>query len=194
MLLYTGAFRHARQDLLRPLVRRWNKWSDLMVPLVGQVKFPACHVEAPPEYLFLGVKIKILISSDQSGGQFSMIEGIVPPMGDGGLHVHLREDESMYLLDGALEVTIGEQMFTLNSGESYFAPRGVPQRLRNLGDVPARGVLTMTPGGFDRFVVEAGLLAAAASVMPQEPMVEQLARLMAIAEAHGIQILAAPGS
>jgi mannose-6-phosphate isomerase-like protein (cupin superfamily) len=165
-----------------------------MVSLVGHVKSPACHVEAPPEYLLLGVKMKVLLSSDQTGGQFSMIEGTMPPKGDGGLHVHLREDESMYLLDGAFEVTIGEQTFTLNSGESYFAPRGVPQRLRNLGDVPARGVLITTPGGFDRFVVEAGLPTAAASVMPQELTAEQLATFMALAEAHGIQILAAPGS
>ncbi len=154
----------------------------------------ASHVEAPPEFIFLGVVMKILISSDQSGGQFSMIEGIMPPRGDGGLHVHLREDETMYLLEGALEVTIVEHVFMLNAGESYFAPRGLPQRLRNLGDAPARGVLVTTPGGFDRFVTEAGVPVSAVPTLPQEPTVEQVAALMALAEAHGIQILAPPGS
>src|SRR5258705_4216546 len=46
---------------------------------------------------------------------------------------------------------------TLFRSQTYFAPRGVPQRLRNLGDCPARGVFVTTPGGFDGFVAKAGI-------------------------------------
>src|SRR5271163_5331672 len=61
----------------------------------------------------------------------------MPPGGDAGLHVHLREDESMHLLERQLEVAIGERTFDLKPGESYFAPRGVPQGVRNRGTVAA---------------------------------------------------------
>jgi mannose-6-phosphate isomerase-like protein (cupin superfamily) len=63
----------------------------------------------------------------------------------------------MTILEGELEVTIGEDVRILEAGASYFAPRGVPQRLRNLGKVPMRGLLVTTPGGFDYFIARAGL-------------------------------------
>jgi mannose-6-phosphate isomerase-like protein (cupin superfamily) len=43
-----------------------------------------------------------------------------------GLHLHGNEDESMHLLEGELEVTIGDKKFPLSSGESYFASRNIP--------------------------------------------------------------------
>jgi len=36
----------------------------------------------------------------------------MPPGGDGGLHLHANEDESMHLLEGELEVTIGDTKVT----------------------------------------------------------------------------------
>jgi mannose-6-phosphate isomerase-like protein (cupin superfamily) len=47
------------------------------------------------------------------------------PGGDGGLYVHTKAGESMHLLEGELEVTIGDRTFTLAPGESYFAPRNI---------------------------------------------------------------------
>jgi mannose-6-phosphate isomerase-like protein (cupin superfamily) len=154
----------------------------------------AVHSRDPQTYIFLGVSIRILLSSAQTGGQFSMIEGIVPPGGDGGLHVHHREDESMHLLDGELEVTIGEQVFMLAAGESYFAPRGIPQRLRNIGIAPARALVVTTPGGFDQFIARAGTAISENAPPPVAvpPTPEQIKQLLALAETFGIEIIAIP--
>ena len=158
-------------------------------------EYDAVHSQSPETYLFLGVQIKILLSHRQTGGQFTLAEGIVPPGGDGGLHVHDREDETMHLLEGALEVTIGPRLLTLNAGESYFAPRTVPHRLRNLGAVPARSILVTTPGGFDRFITRAGMKIEAGAPLPEfaPPTPEQIGRLMTLAAEAGIRILAPPG-
>jgi mannose-6-phosphate isomerase-like protein (cupin superfamily) len=154
----------------------------------------AVHSTDSPTYVFLGVQMKILLSAGQTGGQFSLIEGVMPPGGDGGLHVHHREDESMHLLEGELEVTIGKRVFTLRAGESYFAPRDVAQRLRNLGAVPARAMLVTTPGGFDEFIARAGLRLIPGEVRPESapPGPEQFAYLLALANEFGIEILASP--
>jgi mannose-6-phosphate isomerase-like protein (cupin superfamily) len=160
---------------------------------------PAAALERDaPTYAFLGVRMRVLLSSKQTGGQFSMIEGTMPPGGDGGLHIHLREDESMHILEGELEVTIGDSVTVLKAGSSYFAPRGVPQRLRNLGATPMRGILVTTPGGFDEFISKAGMpldeatpLEVIANAPP--PSAEQLAGLLQLAEAFGIVILVPPG-
>ncbi|CAB3762040.1 cupin domain-containing protein [Paraburkholderia humisilvae] len=155
---------------------------------------------AAPTYAFLGVQMRVLLSSKQTGGQFSMIEGIMPPGGDGGLHIHLREDESMVILEGELEVTIGDEVMTLQAGSSYFAPRGVPQRLRNRGTTPMRGIVITTPGGFDEFIAEAGVpidgtattLDALASA--PAPSAQEMVALLRLAEAFGIAILVPPGA
>jgi mannose-6-phosphate isomerase-like protein (cupin superfamily) len=145
-----------------------------------------------PTYLFLGVPIRILLSARQTGGQFSMVEGIMPPGGDGGLHVHMREDESMHLLEGALEVTIGQEIFTLTAGSSYFAPRGIPHRLRNMG-APARGIVVTTPGGFDEFIAKAGLpITDGVATDSNPPSADQIAELLRLAENFGIRIIAPP--
>ena len=49
----------------------------------------------------------------------------MPPGGDGGLHVHLREDESVHLLESQIEMTIGEKAFDLEAGRILLraAPR-----------------------------------------------------------------------
>ncbi|HTJ93263.1 MAG TPA: cupin domain-containing protein [Pararobbsia sp.] len=153
--------------------------------------FPTVFETAAPSYVFLGVRMRVLLTAQQTNGQFTLIEGSMPPGGDGGLHVHDREDETMTILEGELEVTIGDDVRILKAGASYFAPRGVPQRLRNRGEVPMRGVLVTTPGGFDTFVAKAGLPAdAPMPAMP--PTQEQIAQLVRLANEHGIRILEAP--
>ncbi|MGY2397867.1 cupin domain-containing protein [Pseudomonas sp. SDO5271_S396] len=151
---------------------------------------PAVHKRHPDTYLLFGVQLRILLSSQETAGQFCMVEGLMPPGCDAGLHMHIHEDESMHLYEGELEVTIGEEVFTLRAGESYFAPRNVPQRLRNLGNTTVRAVVMGTPGGFDEFVTAAGIPIIDGVVPEVAPPTEaQLEAVVALAERHGIRIL-----
>jgi hypothetical protein len=65
---------------------------------VNMTNLPAVYNTHPKVFVFLEVQMKILLSSADTGGQFSLVEGTMPPGGNGGLHIHLREDESMHLL------------------------------------------------------------------------------------------------
>jgi mannose-6-phosphate isomerase-like protein (cupin superfamily) len=150
------------------------------------------HVTRPPAYTFLGVTMAVHLPGLQTGGRFSMIEATMPPGGDGGLHMHTREDESIYLLDGSLDVTIGDDAFTLKAGESYFAPRNVPHRLRNNGETPARALLVNSPGTFDEFVRRAGIPVGTNAVSQGEPDAAQILNLVELAGEFGIKILAPP--
>lgn len=152
----------------------------------------ATHESHPPKYVFLGVPMTIHLSGEQTGGQLTLIEGTMPAGGDGSLHVHRREDETMYLLDGELDVTIGDDSFTLRPGESYFAPRGVPHRLRNLGCAPARSLALHTPAGFDAFVKEAGtpLQECSPGTTVSD---ERLRHVAGWAASFGIELLKLPG-
>jgi mannose-6-phosphate isomerase-like protein (cupin superfamily) len=134
----------------------------------------------------------IHLSGEQTRGQLTLIEGTMWPGGDGGLHVHLREDETMHLLEGELDVTIGEQALRLRPGESYFAPRGVPHRLRNRGNVAARSLVIHTPAGFDEFIRRAGIpMEDASSGTPASP--DQLRHVVELAASFGVKLLKPPG-
>jgi hypothetical protein len=92
-------------------------------------------------------------------------------------------------------VTIGEKVFDLKPGESHFAPRGIPQRLRNCRSVPARSLMIMSPSTFDEFIACAGVPVLDGEAPPptEAPTAEQMKRLFALARRFGIKILEAPG-
>lgn len=111
------------------------------------------EVVLPPgggEVVAFGMTIKL--RSEQTGGAFALLEGIMPPRTQGpSLHMHTREDETTYILEGALRFRVGEQTFTATAGSTVFKPRGIPHTFCNPFDEPARALGIVTPGGFERF-------------------------------------------
>jgi mannose-6-phosphate isomerase-like protein (cupin superfamily) len=75
----------------------------------------------------------------------------IPPLTDVAQHVHEREDELYYILDGEHEFTCGGRTFKLSPGGMVFLPRGIPHAHRRT--VPGAGrLLSMTtPGGLEGF-------------------------------------------
>ncbi|HEX8231146.1 MAG TPA: cupin domain-containing protein [Chloroflexia bacterium] len=111
------------------------------------------EVVLPPgagEMISPGMFIKL--RSEHTGGGFAMVEATMPPRTQGpALHVHTREDETFYILEGALRVRVGEQTLTAQAGSTVFMPRGVPHTFCNPFEEPVRALGVITPGGFERF-------------------------------------------
>jgi mannose-6-phosphate isomerase-like protein (cupin superfamily) len=61
------------------------------------------------------------------------------------LHVHLKDDEAWYVLEGTLGFRVGDHEFEAPAGAAVFGPHGVPHTFRNSGPGPARYLLVMTP-------------------------------------------------
>ncbi len=77
--------------------------------------------------------------------EFAVTSGYpVPPP-----HVHEREDELTYVLEGTLEVQLGDETRVLGAGESVLKPRGIPHTFRVRGDSGARFLELLTPAGFE---------------------------------------------
>jgi mannose-6-phosphate isomerase-like protein (cupin superfamily) len=96
------------------------------------------------------VNIVIRVSSEDSGGAMAVMEE-VPPMVDTPLHVHSREDELFYIVEGEHIVTVGHQEHRLGPGEAIFAPRGVPHAQRRVQPGVGRELVVFIPGGFEQF-------------------------------------------
>jgi len=91
--------------------------------------------------------------------------GVHPPR-----HIHSREDEIFYILEGSYELHVGDERRTLAAGASAVLPRGIPHGFRNVASIPGRLLCVITPGG-----LEEHFLAVAKSSPPPAP--SQLAEL-----------------
>lgn len=118
------------------------------------------------------------VSSRDTNGAFAVVEVVTPPRGQVAMHVHEREDELVFVLDGTLEVTLGDQTMTAVPGVLALLPRGIPHGFTNIGDTPSRVLDTILPGGFDAYFGELAALYANGEPDPKD--VDALSRKYAI--------------
>jgi len=109
-----------------------------------------------PSHWLVGDTYTTKATAESTGGAFGLLEASVPPGGGPPPHVHTREDEAFYLLDGVLEVTAGEATLLVRPGDFVFLPRGTVHWFTNPSVDAARALFWATPGGFERFFTEAG--------------------------------------
>jgi len=115
----------------------------------------AAHSPGEEQSVWLGgLGVAIKISSQQTGGVFSLVEctlepgRLVPP------HVHTREDEYTYVLEGEIGIRIGDQIVQATAGCTVVKPRGIPHTFWNAGPQPARTLDPIAPGGFETYFLE----------------------------------------
>jgi quercetin dioxygenase-like cupin family protein len=141
---------------------------------------------------FIDNLARVLVDGEESGGTVAVVEGAgrrgdMPP-----LHVHRREDETFYVLEGKLLLHLPDGSVELGPGGAAFAPRGVPHAYRVESET-ARWLAIATPAGFDAFVREVGE-PAPEDVLPPEGRVHDSARLGEVAARYDIELLGPPGT
>jgi len=102
-------------------------------------------------------------------GEFGLIESVAPPGASPPLHVHSHEDETFLILEGELTVVCGEETYTAGPGAMAFLPRGVPHTFRVDGELPARFLTLITPGGMEDFFAKVGRPAEGPGLPPAAP-------------------------
>ena len=110
--------------------------------------------EAGHKLNVLGDNQLIKLSGKDTKGLFSLIEQNNNPETGIPPHVHQNEDEVFHVLSGQVEMTIGEEMTTLNSGDLIFCPRGIPHSFKVVGDQKAKVMLSIFPAGLENMFEE----------------------------------------
>ena len=105
---------------------------------------------------FLETLMTVKAGAQETGGAFTLLEwtapaGFAPPP-----HTHHAEDEAFFILEGAITVTCGDRSWEAGPGAFVFLPRGVIHGFKVTSDTPLRGLQLTVPGGFERFITEAG--------------------------------------
>ena len=95
----------------------------------------------------LGMLITFKAVSQETGGKYSLYELTVPPQLGAPPHVHHRETEAYYVLEGEIEFLKGERTVRAGVGDFVHVPKGVVHAFSNAGREPARFLGIVTPGG-----------------------------------------------
>ena len=86
-----------------------------------------------------------------TGGTFALLEVTVGPQDGPPQHVHAREDEMWFILEGHFRFLADETMFDAPQGSFVFVPRGTAHCFQNLGREDATILVMFTPAGMERF-------------------------------------------
>jgi mannose-6-phosphate isomerase-like protein (cupin superfamily) len=132
-------------------------------------RFKALAEREGRPYWFLGTLVYIRASAADTNGAFTMIEQLAPVGFGPPLHVHHVEEELFFVLEGVVRFRCGEREVTVAAGGTVTLPKGVPHAFRVEGATPARLLQVTSPGGFDRFVEEIGLVAPQETLPPPGP-------------------------
>ncbi len=96
---------------------------------------------------WLGSLAEIRLRSGDTGGLLTIVEITEPPNAEAPLHVHRREDETFWVLEGEVTFEVGGTTFAAGPGDCAFGPRDVPHRY-TVGRGGCRMLFILTPGGF----------------------------------------------
>ncbi len=88
------------------------------------------------------------VAADETGGALTLGEAWVRPGSEPPLHIHAREDETWYILEGTVLFQRGMERIACGPGESIVLPRGIPHGCAV--QTPAARILHLyTPGGLE---------------------------------------------
>lgn len=114
----------------------------------------------------VGDTYTILVSGDETGGRYCLIDMLVPD--GGGPPPHRHDFEEMFtLLEGEIEFTFRGQSQVVKAGSTLNIPANAPHMFRNTSGKPARLLCMCAPAGQEEFFMEVG--APVASRMTPAP-------------------------
>jgi quercetin dioxygenase-like cupin family protein len=129
---------------------------------------------------------EIKATAADTGGLMSIVEITEPPGSQAPWHVHHREDEAFWILDGDITIEVGDTAIECHAGDYAFGPRDIPHRY-TVGDAGCRMLFILTPGGFEHIVREMGRPAGSRTLPP--PSEPDFAHVAEVAERYGCELL-----
>jgi mannose-6-phosphate isomerase-like protein (cupin superfamily) len=129
----------------------------------------------------LGGFVIFKLDSGMTNGSLAIVEHHLVPGQVGAVpHTHQHEDEISYIVEGKVTVKLGERVFEAGPGTLVLKPRGEQHAFWNQGNVPARLIEIITPGGFEDYFAELD------DVVSKPPL--DLDQIIALGQKYGIDL------
>lgn len=137
---------------------------------------------------WFGALAEIKATAADTGGQFTLIEITCGGGYEGVRHVHHREDEGFWILEGDVTLDIGGTVIEATAGDYAFGPRDIPHSF-TAGGNGCRMLFILTPGGFEDLVMATSEPAQSRTVPPPPEQMPDMDKLQAVVARFGGEIL-----
>lgn len=125
----------------------------------------------------------IKLTGEDTNGMFTLIEEENAPGVEIPMHVHDNEDEIFKVLEGEMQLTVGDTTTILKAGDLAFGPRGVPHTWKIIGDKKAKVILSVFPSGIEHMFEELSDITQNAQGRPD------MGKVMEVCGRYGIRFL-----
>jgi mannose-6-phosphate isomerase-like protein (cupin superfamily) len=118
----------------------------------------------------MGALMQFKATSEETGNAFWLAEQTSNQGYASPVHLHTREDETFYVLDGEMLFRCGDEELTAGPGTTVLLPQGVPHGFFNPGEEPVRMLNLMAPGGGEGYFRDTGRPAEGEGLPPAGPI------------------------
>ena len=132
---------------------------------------------------------RFLATSEDTNGKYALWEALVPPGGGPPPHVHSREEEGFYILEGEIALQINGERFVASAGGMFAnMPVGTPHSFKNESSRPAKMLISVAPAGLEKMFFEFGVPLPEGSTSALPPTKQEIEKLLTVAPRYGIEI------
>jgi mannose-6-phosphate isomerase-like protein (cupin superfamily) len=143
-----------------------------------------------PSVWSLGGRFTIKLDDAHSEGRFSLVEALAFRSTEPPLHIHHREDEAWYILDGRMTFYVDDEPLVAPTGTFVLAPMGLPHTF-TVDVEPTRVLVFAAPSGFEQFALELGS-PASSDTPPADLAVPGPDVLAPVGVRYGIEVIGPP--
>ena len=136
----------------------------------------------------VGDVYRFLATGEDTNGRYALLEAVVPPGGGPPPHVHSREEEGFYVLEGEITFTVNGEKVVATAGTFANMPVGTPHSFKNESGQPAKMLILVAPAGLEQMFFEVGVPLAAGATTALLPAKDEIEKLIAIAPRYGVEI------
>src|SRR5215204_7356833 len=140
-------------------------------------------INSPPKgrtIAVVGDVYRFLATGDDTNGKYALFEALVGPGGGPPPHVHSREEEGFYVLEGEITFTINGERVVATAGTFANMPVGTPHSFKNESDRPAKMLLWVAPAGLEQMFFEVGVPLAEGATTAPPPTKAEIEKLLEV--------------
>lgn len=143
--------------------------------------------------LWLGELAILRATGKDTDGRYMLVELWATKEGEAPWHVHHKEDEAFYILEGEMTIHVGKQTFKGTPGSFIFAPKDIPHMYTVDSPGYVRVLMFFSPSGFEDFIRATSI--PAPSLVPPPPSTVEIdyEQVMGIAQQYGAEFVEPPG-
>src|SRR5262245_26438177 len=130
-----------------------------------------------------------LATGEDTGCKYALFDAFIPPDSGPPPHIHSREEEGFYILEGEITFTIRDQRVVASAGMFANVPVGTPHSFKNESGERARMLVFVAPAGLEGMFFEVGVPVPPGTTTVAPPTKEEIEKLFAAAPRYGVEIL-----